>query len=135
MNSSFISTTEGVHIWHNDCLWGVDYNIGFRSPLYHRCQKTRSNILTISLWLVTRTPLSLFDQGCSYLAQLLLMGCKIQKLVSEYDQDIPYYKPQTTPWHREEEPLSHHETPGRQIKQSNQLSLLHQDDCNTRMDI
>ena len=37
------------------------------------------------------------------------------------------HKPQTTPWHREEEPLNHHETPGRQIKQSNQLSLPHQD--------
>ena len=24
------------------------------------------------------------------------------------------HKPQTTPWHREEEPLKHHETPGRQ---------------------
>ena len=45
------------------------------------------------------------------------------------------HKPQTTPWHREEEPLNHHETPGRQIKQSYQLSLPHQDDCNTRMDI
>ena len=57
------------------------------------------------------------------------------------------HKPQTTPWHREEEPINHHETPGRQItinhhetpgrqiKQSNQLSLPHQDDCNTRMDI
>ena len=45
------------------------------------------------------------------------------------------HKPQTTSWHREEEPLNHHETPGRQIKQSNQLSLPHQDDCNTRMDI
>ena len=44
------------------------------------------------------------------------------------------HKPQTTPWHREEEPLNHHETPGRQIKQSNQLSLPHQDDCNTKMD-
>ena len=41
------------------------------------------------------------------------------------------HKPQTTPWHRKEEPLNHHETPGRQIKQSNQLSLSHQDDCNT----
>ena len=37
------------------------------------------------------------------------------------------HKLQTTPWHREEEPLYHHETPGRQIKQSNQLSLPHQD--------
>ena len=44
------------------------------------------------------------------------------------------HKPQTTPWHREKEPLNHHETPGRQIKQSKQLSLPHQDDCNTRMD-
>ena len=34
-------------------------------------------------------------------------------------------KPQTTLWHREEEQLNHHETPGRQIKQSNQLSLPH----------
>ena len=33
------------------------------------------------------------------------------------------HKLQTTPWHREEEPLNHHETPGRQIKQSDQLSL------------
>ena len=45
------------------------------------------------------------------------------------------HKLQTTLWHREEEPLNHHETPGRQIKQSNQLSLPHQDDCNTRRDI
>ena len=58
------------------------------------------------------------------------------KIVSEYDQEIPQSQTaQTTPWHREEEPLNHHETPGRQIKQSNQLSLPHQDDCNTRMDI
>ena len=42
---------------------------------------------------------------------------------SEYDQEYHSHKPQTTPWHREEEPLNHHETPGRQIKQSNQLSL------------
>ena len=77
MNSSFISTTEGVHIWHNDCLWGVEYNIGFLSPLCHWCQK-QGHIITISLWLVTPTPPSLFDQGCSYLAQLLLMVCKLQ---------------------------------------------------------
>ena len=45
------------------------------------------------------------------------------------------HKLQTTPWHPEEEPLNHHETPGRQIKQSNQLSLPHQDECKTRRDI
>ena len=33
------------------------------------------------------------------------------------------HKLQTTPCHREEEPLNHHETPGRQIKQSNLLSV------------
>ena len=61
------------------CLsMGVDYNIGSLSLLCHWCQKTRSNILTISLWLVTRTPPSFLDQGCSYLAQLLLMVCKLQ---------------------------------------------------------
>ena len=36
------------------------------------------------------------------------------------------HKPQATPWYREEEPLNHLETPGRQIKQSNQLSTPHQ---------
>ena len=45
------------------------------------------------------------------------------------------HKLQTTLWHRKKEPLNHHETPGRQIKQSNQLSLPHQDDCNTSMDV
>ena len=44
-------------------------------------------------------------------------------------------KPQTNPWHREEEPHNHRETPERQTKQSNQLSHPHQDDCKTRMDI
>ena len=32
------------------------------------------------------------------------------------------HKPQITPWHREEEPIIHHETPGRQIKQSKQFN-------------
>ena len=45
------------------------------------------------------------------------------------------HKPQTNPWHREKEPHNNHETPERQTKQSNQLSLPHQDDCKTRMDI
>ena len=36
------------------------------------------------------------------------------------------HKPQATPWHREEDPLNHYETPERQIKQSNQLSIPHQ---------
>ena len=62
------------------------------------------------------------------LSEVLWYFFRTVKIVSEYDQ-------QTTPWHREEELLNHHETPGRQIKQSNQPSLPHQDDCNTRTDI
>ena len=41
------------------------------------------------------------------------------------------HKLQTNPWHREEEPHKNHETPGRQTKQSNPLSLPHR---KTRMD-
>ena len=33
------------------------------------------------------------------------------------------HKPQTNQWHGQEEPYNNHETPGRQTKQSNQLSL------------
>ena len=44
------------------------------------------------------------------------------------------HKPQTTLRHCQEKLLNHHGTPGRQIKQSNQLSLPHQDDCNARTD-
>ena len=50
------------------------------------------------------------------------------KIEGEYDQEISQSqtadKPMSHPWHYEEEPHNHHETPGRQTKQSNQLSLL-----------
>ena len=42
---------------------------------------------------------------------------------------------QTSPRNHEEEPHNNHETPGRQTKQINQLSLPHQDDCKTGRDI
>ena len=38
------------------------------------------------------------------------------------------YKLQTNPWDREEEPNNNHETPGRQTRQSNQLSFPNQDE-------
>ena len=54
------------------------------------------------------------------------------KIVSEYDQEIP--QSQTADKrHLKGEPHDKHETPGRQTKQSNQLSLPRQDDCKTRM--
>ena len=40
------------------------------------------------------------------------------------------HKLQINPWYHKEEPHNNHETPGRQTKQSNQLS----DDCKARMD-
>ena len=42
-------------------------------------------------------------------------------------------KLQTNSWYHEEEPHNNHGTPGGQTKQSNQLSLLHRDDCKARM--
>ena len=70
------------------------------------------------------------------LSQKCCNTCTVKsKIVSRYDQEIPQSQTVDNPWHREEEPLNQHETPGRQIQQSNQLSLPHQDDCNTRMDI
>ena len=57
------------------------------------------------------------------------------EIVSEYDLEKPQSQTADNPVAPREEPLNHHDTPGRQIKQSNQLSLPHQDDCNTRMDI
>ena len=53
----------------------------------------------------------------------LLEACSgVSKIISMIRKDHNH-EPQTTPWHPEEEPLNHHKTPGRQIKQSSQLSL------------
>ena len=84
------------------------------------------------------TKLSLYQNAGNnfQIASFLLLSFRPStEIVREYDQKLPHHKPQTTPWHREEEPLNRHETPGRQTKQSNQPSLPHQDYCNTRMDI
>ena len=59
----------------------------------------------------------------------------LSKIVSEYDQEIPQSQSADKPTVPPEEPHTNHETPGRQTKQSNQLSLPHQDDCKTRRDI
>ena len=56
------------------------------------------------------------------------------KKVSEYDQEYHNRKLQINLWYREEEPHNIHKTPGRQQKQSNQLSLSHQDNCKLVLD-
>ena len=45
------------------------------------------------------------------------------KIVSEYDQEILQSQTADKLTHREEEPHNNHEAPGRQTKQSNQLSF------------
>ena len=54
---------------------------------------------------------------------------------SEYVQEIPQSQTADNPWNSVKEPHNNHETPGRQTKESNQISLPHPDDCKTRMDI
>ena len=73
---------------------------------------------------MTPTPPEKSQKYRVFLAILVQILWKITKIVSMI-RKYHNHKPQTTPWHREEEPLNHHETPGRQIKQSNQLSLPH----------
>ena len=51
--------------------------------------------------------------------RLQVFFSKIVSMIRKYHN----HKPKTNPWHREEEPHNHHETPERQTKQSNQLSL------------
>ena len=69
-------------------------------------------------------------------AQTVWIQIRLQVLSKKVSMIRKYHnhKPKTNPWHREEEPHNHHETPGRQTKKSNQLSLP-QDDYKTNMDI
>ena len=46
----------------------------------------------------------------------------VKKIASEYDQEIPQSQTADNPMAPRGRPPNHHETPGRQIKQSNQLS-------------
>ena len=75
--------TEGVHIWNNNWLLRVTYNIRLRSD--HRFDlraEVHGQIYLKSIYLMARNTNSsfMFDQGCSYLAQWsLLVSRKQQK--------------------------------------------------------
>ena len=58
---------------------------------------------------------------CSFLRKVNSVSLQAFKLVSEYDQEIPQSQTADNPWHREEEPLNHHETPGRQSQTTSSL--------------
>ena len=57
------------------------------------------------------------------------------KIVSEYDQEIPQSQTAENPVAPRGRAAQPPRDTWKTIKQSNQLSLPHQDDCNTRMDI
>ena len=77
---------------------------------------------------------------CPYTQPRLFgLGQKVKTSFSKIVSMIRKYynhklQTKTNPWHCENETYNNHETPGRQTRQSNQLSLPHQDDCKTRMD-
>ena len=57
----------------------------------------------------------------------------LPNIVSEYDQEIPQSQTADNPMAPRGRAAQPSRDTRRQIKQSNQLSLPHQDDCNTRM--
>ena len=57
------------------------------------------------------------------------------KIVSEYDQEIPKSQTADISMAPQGRATQHQETPGKQTKQSNQLSIPRQDYCKTGMDI
>ena len=81
MKSSCICLTECVHTWRNDCQWCENYNIGFTSPIQPWSQRLRSNKLIICFVSCSANSPLIFDRGCSYLAQLLLMVCRLQGML------------------------------------------------------
>ena len=91
----------------------------------------------LALHILSRVGLKLFTEvSAGFVLGIMDVDPEdLSRIVSEYDQEIPQSQTADNLLDREEGPLNHHETPGRQIKQSNQLSLPHQDDCNTRTDI
>ena len=60
---------------------------------------------------------------------------QITKIVSEFDQEILQSQTEDKPHVTVRKSHTTQETLERQTKQSDQLSLSHQDDCKTKMDI
>ena len=75
------------------------------------------------------------EKGCFDRTSAVSQSIRYLKIVSEYDQEIPQSQTADNPVAPRGRAAQPSQTPGRQIKQSNQRSLPHQDDCNARMDI
>ena len=94
-------------------------------------------MIGIAKWRYARSnsDVIMFDVDITRCVALYLPNIYFLKIVCEYDKEIPQSQTTDNLMAPRGRATYHHETPGRQIKKSNQLSLLHQDDCNTRMDI
>ena len=104
-------------------IYGIYEDMGLIT-IYHKkmgCEATKPVIGVSDK--VKLKPVSLTTET-SYKTENLLVA-KIVSMIRKYHN----HKLQTNMWYHEEEPHNNHETPGRQTKQSNQLSLPHQDDC------
>ena len=100
-----------------------------------------------SLILTICEPFSLFHQTIDSLflcgnvlhkleiLYLSLTRLCFKRIVSEYDQEIPQSQTADNPVAPQGRAAQPSRDTRKTIKQSNQLSLPHQDDCNTKMDI
>ena len=68
----FYSITEGFHISYNDCLWCI-LQQKFNISAMTFSQRSISHMNKIHLRFVKWNPLSIFDEGSSNIASLLLM--------------------------------------------------------------
>ena len=62
-----------------------------------------------------------FNESVLYDVKITWIQISLVSMIRKYHN----YKLQTNPWYCEDEPHNNHETPGRQTKQNNQLSLPH----------
>ena len=95
------------------CLGDVcleNFNLVFSQRAVRTWPPFRSNYTQGALLLLRVVNNSISQETC----KIPCGGAKIVSMIRKYHN----HKLQTTPWHRKEEPLIHHETPGRQIKQA-----------------
>ena len=96
-----------------------------------RSFKWKINLRCIKELIKKKTECNCLSTEVKYILLLQSISKYLVRMIRKYHN----HKLQTNPRHCEEEPYNNRDTPGRQTKRSNQLSLPHQDDCKTRRDI
>ena len=82
---------ESVHTWHNGCPWCVEYNEGFRWPIWPWSQGQGQIYLKYVLRLVIWTPLFHFAQSVFNFDIMVVYGLEIPKRF-ELDLWVIYLK-------------------------------------------